>query len=834
MINKENLNKLYIGVLEGIELTTKELKNYGFNSKDINDLIEQGTIIRVKRGFYSLKSIEQLFYYGKQLIAQKEYTKATQCFQKCFEINPNHPGVCFQLFLRCIQNKDYKKAFEYFDVFYNGENDFYNADSNFYLYLLSMITELPKNHKDYARFLKIEDFKVDFNDKRYLNSYLQNKIRLNALNQKFTLAAKQLNEAIQEKGSLSVQDIITKTLLSQAIEVQIQNRNNIINLIKQQKFEDIIEFYKKMEASHRLSMSDNYTYILTNELLKIINTKTVPEKKVFKTENIFEAIDGKNFELALSLATARNQKCNINNNDSNIFLLLDEIVTRCQKLNDDINQEKKIIPSEKKLKLSDEANIKRHTSTFADIIRFLINGDLNNTFKVLKAYLTNLNKDDYEFLIVDLIKISLLEKDIAFTKPMTALTLISRENYFFDISTYIQEFYLNLSQNKFEEARIYLDIISNSNKLGQDCVITDGLYQVLEETEKMLNYKRNNTVLNTVDNALENNSLSNIQPQTNHNKAEQQVIDSPVKTKVKTETKPIKKEEIEKEKRNSEKEFLDKKYEELLDKKGIILLKPMDNNRINLILEMIKEYPDMVAFIIGEENKQQIVLRYKPEITEYIDRKNLINLGNQAYKDGNYTECIENYLQLLQLFDNPKSVIYSKLGLAYMKIWQIPLAIDYLTIANDLAKKDNLGYDFSDLIAKLKGDIPKEDQKPRFIMTQKDFDYSDIEDYYGIDNFVEINDYINESGLDVETACEQLGLTLEEIDIIKLIYAKEFYIQGNYTIGDTFLKSVERSKNKTATTKEIFEEIRRSKKFYQNRKKSSSINLSLTLLPKKK
>ncbi len=845
MINEENLNKLYKNVLEGVELTTKELNSCGFNPKDLNDLIEQGSIIRVKRGLYALKSVDELFYYGKQLIAQKEYDKATQCFLKCFEIDPTHKGVSFQLFLRSIQDKNYKKAFEYFDIFYDSENEFYNADSNFYLYMLSMITPLPENHRKYAKFLKLEDFRVDFKDKRYSDVSKQNKIRLSALNHRFTLAAKQLNETIQEKGMLSAQDIIIKTLLAQAIEVQIQNRNKIIDLINQKKYENIIEFYKKMESYHNLSTSDNYTLILTNELVNIIHTKSIPEKQVFSTENIFEAIDGKNFELALSLATARNQKYNVNKDDNTIFLLLDEIVSKCKELTINAKKEQNITSSITSTKINQsckKSHIIEHkssTSTFADIIKFLMNGDLDNSLRTLGIYLANLEKSDYEFLIVDLIKISLLEKDIAFTKPMIALTLISKENYSFDISTYIQEFYINLSQNKFEEARIYLDIISKGNTIGQDCVITDGLYQVLEDSEIMLGYKRNNTTTKTVDEVLEKSKsikTSNKQ-KISYTKTQEQSIETPVlnplKTQVQAQSKSIPEEIIQK-KRDSEKEFMDKKYEELLDKKGIILLKTMNNNRIDRIFELTKNYPDMVAFVIGEGDKQQVVLRYKPTIDEYMDGKNLINLGNQAYKEGNYDECIKNYLQLLQLFDNPRSIIYSKLGFAYMKKMQIPLAIDYLTIATDLAKKENINFDFSDLIARLKGDIKEEDVKPHFQMTQKDFDYSDVSDYYGIDNFVEINNFIIESGLDVESACEQLGLSSEKIDIIKLIYAREFYMQGYYNKGDLFLKSVERSKHKTTETKRIFKEIEKNKLFYQNRKNDNNIELVLALLPKKK
>ena len=224
MITEDNLSKLYEDVLIGNELTTKELNSFKFNSKDLNDLIEQGIIIRVKRGLYSLKSVEKLFYYGKKLIAQKEYDKATLCFEKCFEMDPTHKGVSFQLFLRCIQNKNYEKAFEYFDIFYNNENEFYNTDSKFYLYLLSMITTLPENYRERAKHLSLNDIRVDFWDKRYDSVSSQNRIRLFAFNQKFILAIKELNKSIEEKGSFSVQDITIKTLLNQAVEEQLTKR----------------------------------------------------------------------------------------------------------------------------------------------------------------------------------------------------------------------------------------------------------------------------------------------------------------------------------------------------------------------------------------------------------------------------------------------------------------------------------------------------------------------------------------------------------------------------------------------------------------------------------
>lgn len=66
MINIEKLEKLYDGVIDGVNLTTKQLNDYGFNSTDINSLIGKNIIKRVKRGYYFFIDVDKLLYYGKK------------------------------------------------------------------------------------------------------------------------------------------------------------------------------------------------------------------------------------------------------------------------------------------------------------------------------------------------------------------------------------------------------------------------------------------------------------------------------------------------------------------------------------------------------------------------------------------------------------------------------------------------------------------------------------------------------------------------------------------------------------------------------------------------
>ncbi len=853
MINEENLNKMYNGLIDEKELTTKELNSYGFNSKDLTDLINDRVLERVKRGYYSLLSIDDLFYYGKQLIASKDYDKATACFKKCYELNPNHLETCFQLFLRAVQSKNYEEAFTYFEHFYDSDDEYYNNDSKFYLYLLSMITEIPEQHREYAKYLKLEDIRIDFNDKRFSDPYSQNKVRISALNQKFTLASKQLNELIKQHGSLSVQDIITRTLLSQAIEVQNGLKKNITNLAVEKKYKEIISHLKKVQEQHHLSAADECILFLAREVSKLAETGIIPEKEVISTNKLFEAVNGKNFELALSLSKDYIERNNIDPSDNAMFMLLKDI-TELIKTKTNRAEEKKVVTSPVK-KAEPVTNINIATSqinaspmtsniTFATVIGYLMQQDFDNSFRALRGYLNGINRSEYEFLIIDLIKISLIEKDVAFSKPMIALIYASRENFTFNISEYIQNFYETLAQNRFTEARIYLDIISKSNKLGQSCVLTDGLEQVLNTTEKMLNYKRNNEILDRVDASIKNVEHEPvnfvpvqqqvIEPSVQYPISntpiyiDEEIVDTPSEEIIETSEviETTKKTEISKPKivDYDDSKFINGKLYELHEK-GIVLLKPMDSNRRKGIHNIVKDIPDVVSFSIGSDSNRQIVLRFKPPVNEYLDFSATAKEGNNAYNNGQYDYCIESYRKLLE-FGEPKAWVYVKLGLAYMKKFDKETAINYLTIATALSKEEQTDFDFTELIASLKGLIDPEDKKPRIKMTTDDFE-NDTENYYGIENINELAELIS-SGINIDDACATLCLNDEQKAIATLVLARESYAQENYVMGDKYLKKVEKSKNKTKFVTSLFEEVRKNKRFYRNRVDENHKPLVLT------
>ncbi len=328
MINEENLYKMYETVIDEKALTTKELNNCGFNSKDLTKLVENGTLERMKRGSYSLSATHNLVGYAKYLIMHNQPERATTCFEVCYKLNPKDTAACMNLLLRSIQNKEYEKAFEYLKNLYKNDNEVSKSNTNFYLYLLNLITEIPKQFQEYTKNLSYEDFK----DKRFDNACLCNMLRISASNQKFKLALYQCNQWITEQGAMTIKGKIIKVLLNQAAKRQIERRNAILGLLIAKDYRKLKNYLEKIQEKQSLSEKERYILSLTQDLLEILTTKTIPEIKFYNTDTTLEAIDSKNYKLALSLSASYNKLKKNNAKFDPIYILLMDINNEISKL----------------------------------------------------------------------------------------------------------------------------------------------------------------------------------------------------------------------------------------------------------------------------------------------------------------------------------------------------------------------------------------------------------------------------------------------------------------------------------------------------------------------
>lgn len=845
MINQENLNKLYEGVIDNKELATKELATYGFNSKDLAALIKQGKIKREKRGHYSFLAVDDLYSYGQKMICDKRFSKVNQCFETCYQLDHEHFETNYQLFYINICGKRYQSAFNYFDIIWNTDNKFYQHDNNYYLFLLSLVTDdIPDKYKEVLKTIRLEDILVDSEDKRFSDVSQENERRTYAYNSSYAKALWSYHD------SKLFSDLIIRKLLFQRINLDKRGKITMLKLVTAKKYQDIIDFLENKKKSKKLSFNDKYVLRLATNIVEIQKTNKIPASSISFTKDTFAAIDDSNFYLALELSNNFNTKKGIDNKSSLINLLLRDICSLIEEIKLSSNKKVEV---EKRAKSDIESLVERKdekdrvdksiesnaapltpennivSTTFSNIVMNLMLGNSCAATEMIRNYLDLINKRDYEYLIIDLVKLSIVKKDMTFTEPMIVLTMINKEDFTIDISEYLQKFYISIRERKLDEAKIYLDIIAKSNKIDRGVVV--GLSQVLNIREEKANENRNvPTAPVSLDNSTPmlkqtlqpaKNSLGPLTGEAEKNNQPLSVTDN----KNNTSTIDI---------NEKERKFIEDKHRELLKSKGVILLKSMNESERQKLYKIVGGYDDMVAISLGAGKEKQVALKYKNKNYVEINAKEILRSGKEDYINGDYDNCIRKYSQVLQVIQKPKAFIFAVLGLAYFRKSYKNTTIAYLTIATAKSIYEEDGkFDFTGLITYLKYGKPREEIKPNFQVDIKDFEKECQYDFVKKD-FENIKSYILETGLDVESACQNLKMSPEETDVVILSLAAEYYTQGDYRKGDEFLKAVEKSNNKTAKTKKLLQEVRCNKKFYANRSSGDMSYLSLTLQPRKK
>lgn len=816
MINEEKLNKIYIGLSQGKSLTTKELKSYGLDGNDITALIRKGIIKRVERGLYSFQAVNELYNYGKVILSKRDYENAKLCFQKCRELDPDYLATNFFLFLICIRNKEYPKAFEYFDTCFHSNNPYYESDNRFYLYLLSFITEIPEKYRSIVKEISRESLNAPNDDPRYQDICLQNEIRNLAFEHHFN-RAKEFCLLVPKNDRVKSSNLLTGILLTQVVEQLDKEISDLVVLVQEKQYDEIIEYLETVETQHKLITSEHLILSLAKDIIEITKTGMIPEIKDSQNK-FYSAILAKNYSLALSISKQYLAQKRNSPTTYAINTLLRDVVEIIDKQKS--SQKKNLILEENKENKEEKPIISKRaesTSTFVEFVDGLITQDLDSSLERLSKYLDKIDKKEFEFLIADLIKIGLLEKDSTYSKALTALSLLHMGIFQFELSTYVKLFYESIAKQETEIAEVYLDILSKAERLNQNCIMIDDLMQVFEIMARRGNQKDDNLqkVLpsNNLEDKLSNPAYSNI---ASIDKNERQSLPKRATTSPKTtemEKKPLnvvskdqqKNQTISTKKADShQNEWLENRISEL-EERGIILLEAMTKKEIQEIETRVNNMPNIASFTIGKDKNKQVVLRLK-NINQSTDLSDVKLEGDLAYQEKEYTLCIEKYQQLLRA-DTPNIYVYIRLGLSYMKNHQNDLAIDYLTVANELAKEQNLEFDFSNLLAKLKGET---DTYPKVTL---DYFEKQIDEKYGIENI----EKLLIAKMNIHQISKQLALTEEEKTLVELILAKKYYTRGQTELGNRYLKLAQRGQNKPKFLQEQVEEVSTNKRYYKYR-----------------
>lgn len=689
-----------------------------------------------------------------------------------YEIDPNHDDTCMQLFLMGVTNADYKNIDKIVNTLINSDNIFIKRFAKLYLYLMCYIIELKEEHKNITKCLNYNDIRILNIDHRLKDIEEYNSIIKDILYGRLSDAYKKFLDLIDKHNQkFTFHDIILRSLMFQAINAKKLENDKLIKLIEQKNFEEVLNYLSKIRDVRNLSLEEKIVCQVIEKYKEIETTHTVPDAKPSNTNLPLELVLTNNFDKALNMYKDKK---------GIVYYALKSICSLIEL------QKQAIIEPTVSQSTTKLGKTQPTDTSFVTVLTLMLKNNKEGAIITLKEYLKAIEKSEYEFLLVDLIEISLLEEDSDFSKPMSVLSLIMRGEYEYDMSSYLRSFYIALANNEFKIARIYLDIISKS---ATECVMLDNLYQVLKTTES--------------------GTEEDLKDEDYEEKTEQEVITDAFDPK----------------------EFIQDKYQNLLENRGIILLDVMTEAKIDSIKAICKEYPNIDVFTIKDDHYNRVVLKYIDSSLEVNDVDELKKNAIANYRFGNYEECIRLNIEILSRAYYADSKIYAHIGLSYLKLKNRPLAIMYLTIANSLAKEENLERDYTDLLLSLKGKMTRKAYNFTLMMKKEKFNFDDSNESYENVKFEEVNSYIEKTGLSVDVACENLGLSTNETNLIKIIYAKELYASRLFKEGDKFLKSVEQSKEKSTQVKALLNEVRKNKLFYQNRseEKKSTIVPNLTL-----
>ena len=235
---------------------------------------------------------------------------------------------------------------------------------------------------------------------------------------------------------------------------------------------------------------------------------------------------------------------------------------------------------------------------------------------------------------------------------------------------------------------------------------------------------------------------------------------------------------------------------------------------------------------IGEGINRRIIIKPVVKYKEKYDYASKIPLASYYYHNGDYKSSLKINLELMKVFSSPRYYIFARIGLTYYKLGDLEKAIKYLTIAQDtrMYDKSKKTKDYENLIKHFQDILKKQQQTKEPNLKIKDFNKQN--EFYGIEDIKQIAKAIHDSKGNIEKACTNFNLTIEQIQLIKLICVRIYYSEENYNYGNKVLLEVEKTKNKTQLIKKVINETKQNKLFYKNRQTEEEKELGKILHPK--
>ena len=329
-----DLSRIFFILREKEKISKEELYACGANDEYIKGAIEDDTL-RVEDDYYVVGDIDALVKLGNEMVDKMRYKEAFSIFNCAYAKDFKNYSINLELLYFTLNSQKPKKGriYKFFDVVYKKlVEDGKEYDANYYLFILGNIYGFynkdnaePSNlFEDYKeKFINLEENDILIPGK---TNSLENSIRKAV----FSNLCPDVDRFARLLFTDDKEDHDLIYLLEKFLVLKWIDNKKFINM----KFAEYL-FTDKMKAARDLlyKQQDRRSLTKTNEyILKIINsyitieeTGIIPKSK-YDGDNILEAINGNNYELALKLEKQRIME-NGRKKETNLYVVLKKIVS---------------------------------------------------------------------------------------------------------------------------------------------------------------------------------------------------------------------------------------------------------------------------------------------------------------------------------------------------------------------------------------------------------------------------------------------------------------------------------------------------------------------------
>lgn len=284
---------IYNLIIDGKELSTKNINDLGISKYDLKKLVDEGFLVRVKRGLYELGSVSGLtsyIFFSRKLNPSFKI----ELFNNILASNPECFKGWFYLFYINVGVSNFKGARD--ALSHLKDNDAYKNDYNFFIKCLGYLTNVSDENVDS---FKSSDMLITQDDTRYNNPVSENAIRRAISTGNITLASGILEHQLGGMR-LTVHSRLTKNLVCALQLRKNQVEHMLLSLARKYQFDKLLYFLENNKDEYILDKTKKYTIKLLYDLR---DGKIVMSNKVESNyKDIFEALDNGDYTSAFSVA----------------------------------------------------------------------------------------------------------------------------------------------------------------------------------------------------------------------------------------------------------------------------------------------------------------------------------------------------------------------------------------------------------------------------------------------------------------------------------------------------------------------------------------------------